>query len=226
MANSAAITICRNFTRPAGEIVRQLSVPTGYITDLQGRRGALDFGIKPMFDFPAFAGPAVTVKTVPDDNLAVFASMGVLQAGDVLVVAVDNWTGSAVMGDLIAGMFKNIGVVGVVTDGVVRDVTGLRQVGLPVCARGLTANSSQKNGPGSVGSEISIGGVIIRPGDIIVGDRDGAAVLPRQKIEPALKDIQALRERERKMEARIAEGMTMPEWVKEFLAGDGVQHIE
>ncbi len=226
MASSAAITIFRNFTRPAGEIVKQFLVPTGCITDLQGRRGALDYGIKPMFDFPAFAGPAVTVKTVPDDNLAVFASMDVLQAGDVLVIAVDNWTGSAVMGDLIAGMFKNIGVVGVVTDGVVRDVTGLSQVGLPVCARGLTANSSQKNGPGSVGSEISIGGVIIRSGDIIVGDRDGAVVLPQHKIDTALKALPALRERERKMEAHIDERMTMPEWVKQFLAGDGVQYID
>ncbi len=53
----------RNFTRPVGDIVKQFLVPTGYITDLQGRRGALDYDIKPMFDFPAFVGPAATVKT-------------------------------------------------------------------------------------------------------------------------------------------------------------------
>jgi 4-hydroxy-4-methyl-2-oxoglutarate aldolase len=97
---------------------------------------------------------------------------------------IDNWTGSAVCGDLIAGMFKNIGVVGVITDGAVRDVAGISQVGLPVYARGLTSNSSQKNGPGTVGAEISLGGVIIRSGDLIVGDRDGVAVLPQEKIPP------------------------------------------
>jgi regulator of RNase E activity RraA len=63
MPNDAAISISRNFTRPAGDTVKQFLVPTGYITDLQGRRGALAHGIKPMFDFPAFVGPAVTVKT-------------------------------------------------------------------------------------------------------------------------------------------------------------------
>lgn len=226
MANSASVSICRNFTRPTPEIIRQFLVPTGYITDIQGRRGALDCSIKPMFEFPAFAGSAVTVKTVPDDNLTVFAALEVMQPGDVLVIAIDGWTGSAVFGDLIAGMFKNIGIAAVVTDGAVRDVTGLEQVGLPVYARGLTANSSQKNGPGTVGLEISIGGVIIRPGDIVVGDRDGVSVVPQEILPDAIEKMKAVRERERKMEAGIAKGMAMPDWVKQFLASDRVQYID
>jgi 4-hydroxy-4-methyl-2-oxoglutarate aldolase len=151
--------------------------------------------------------------------------MSVVQTGDVLVIATDNWTGSAVLGDLVAAMFNNIGIAGVVTDGAVRDLTGISQVGLPVYARGLTANSSQKNGPGTIGGPISIGGVIVRSGDIIVGDRDGIAVLSQEKIPDALEGIKAVRERERSIEERIAAGMTMPDWVKEFLAGDGVKVI-
>jgi len=225
MTKSTAVTIHKNISRTDAAIVKELEVPTGYIADVQGRRGALDSGIKPLFEFPAFAGPAVTVNTVPDDNLAVFAAMGVVRAGDVLVIATDNWTGSAVLGDLVAAMFNNIGLAGVITDGAVRDVTGIRQVGLPVYARGLTANSSQKNGPGTIGAEISIGSVIIRCGDVMVGDRDGVAVLPQEKIPRALEEIQALRERERNLEERIAAGMTMPDWVKAFLAGDRVKYI-
>ena len=122
-------------------------------------------------------------------------------------------------------MFKNSGIVGVVTDGAVRDLAGISQVGIPVYARGLTAYSSQKNGPGTVGADICIGGVIIRSGDIIVGDRDGVAVLPQEKIPEALEGLQAVRARERDMEERIAAGMTMPDWVKEFLAGDRVRYI-
>ncbi|MGB5747428.1 MAG: hypothetical protein WBM69_10620 [Desulfobacterales bacterium] len=226
MTTNPAVTIHKNITRPTADIVKHFEVPTGYIADVQGRRGALDCGIKPLFEFPAFAGPAVTVKTVPDDNLAVFAAMGVVRAGDVLVVAADNWTGSALLGDLVAAMFNNIGLAGVVTDGAVRDLTGIRKVGLPVYARGLTANSSQKNGPGTIGAEISIGGVIIRSGDVMVGDRDGVAVLPQDKIPKALEGIQALRDRERNLEERIAAGMTMPDWVKSILAGDRVKYIE
>ena len=90
----------------------------------------------------------------------------------------------------------------------------------------MTANSSQKNGPGTIGAEISIGGVIVRSGDIIVGDSDGIAVLSRENISDALDGIKAVRERERAIEERIAAGMTMPDWVKEFLAGDRVKIIE
>jgi len=226
MTQNPAVTIHKNIARPAADIIKKFVVPTGYIADVQGRRGALDCGIKPLFDFPAFAGPAVTVKTVPDDNLAVFAAMSVVQTGDVLVVATDNWTGSAVMGDLVVTMFKNSGIAGVVIDGAVRDLDGISQVGLPVYARGLTANSSQKNGPGTIGAEISIGGVIVHSGDIIVGDSDGIAVLSRENISDALEGIKAVRERERAIEERIAAGMTMPDWVKEFLAGDRVKIIE
>jgi 4-hydroxy-4-methyl-2-oxoglutarate aldolase len=226
MTKSTAVTIHKNITRPAPAIVKEFEVPTGYIVDVQGRRGALDSGIKPLFEFPTFAGPAVTVKTVPDDNLAVFAAMGVAQAGDVLVIATDNWTGSAVLGDLVAAMFKNIGLAGVVTDGAARDVTGISQVGLPVYARGLTANSSQKHGPGTIGGEISIGSVIIRSGDLMVGDRDGVAVCPQGKIPEVLEGMRAVRDRECNIEERIAAGMTMPDWVKAFLTGDRVKYIE
>jgi 4-hydroxy-4-methyl-2-oxoglutarate aldolase len=84
----------------------------------------------------------------------------------------------------------------------------------------------EKNGPGTVGAEISIGGGIIRSGDLIVADRDGVTVLPQGKIPAALEGLKAVRARERKIEDRIAAGMTMPDWVEEFLAGDRVAYIE
>ena len=227
MPNEKIITINRKFSRPSAELLKPFSeVPTGYVVDVQDRRGALDCSIKPMFDFPSFAGPAVTVQTVPDDNLAPYLAMDVLQAGDVLVITNGGWTGSSVVGDLIVEMIKNIGVAAIVTDGAVRDVAGLKQVGLPVYARGLTANSPQKNGPGSVGLEISIGGAVVRSGDLIVGDQDGVVVLPQDKIPPALEGLQAVREKERKIEALIAQGLKKPDWVKAFLASERVQYID
>ena len=105
-------------------------------------------------------------------------------------------------------------------------LNGLKQVGVPVFARGLTANSPQKNGPGTVGLEISIGGAVIRSGDLIVGDRDGVVVLPQDRIPRALEGLQAVREKERKIEALIAEGLQKPDWVKEYLAGERVQYID
>lgn len=225
--NDAVLTIRKNFARPAAEVVEQfVGIPTGYVADVQGRRGALDCGIKPMFDLPPFAGPAVTVKTVPDDNLAPYAALDVLKAGDVVVITTSDWTGSPVVGDLLAAMFRNIGVIGIVTDGAVRDLAGLSEVGIPVYARGVTANAPQKNGPGSVGLDISISGVVIRSGDLIVGDRDGIVVLPQDKIPQALDGINAIKEKENKIESQIAEGMTMPDWLKEMLAGNRAQYTQ
>ena len=84
MPNETIITINRKFSRPSAELLKPFSeVPTGYVVDVQNRRGALDCSIKPMFDFPSIAGPAVTVQTVPDDNLAPYLAMDVLKAGDV-----------------------------------------------------------------------------------------------------------------------------------------------
>jgi 4-hydroxy-4-methyl-2-oxoglutarate aldolase len=227
MAAEAIITIRKGFERPSPDTVKQFQgVPTAYVVDIQNRRGAMDCGIKPMFDAPAFVGSAVTVQTVPDDNLTPYLALDVLHPGDVVIIRTGDWTGSAVIGDLIVGMFKNAGVVGVVTDGVVRDVGGLSDVGVPIYARGLTANSPQKNGPGTIGLDITLGGVIVRSGDLVLGDRDGIVVLPQEKIPEAVDKINAVREKEKKIEKSIAEGLTTPDWVKEYLTGDRVQFID
>ncbi len=226
MAGETVLTIRRDFKRADPALVKALSGhPSGYFADIQGRRGALDFGIRPMFEFAPFIGSAVTVKSVPDDNLACWAALDVLQPGDVLLISCGGWTGSAIIGDLIVGMFKNAGAIAAITDGMVRDVTGLEEVGIPVYARGLTPNSPQKNGPGAVGGEISIGGVTVRSGDIVMGDRDGIVVLPQNRFGSALADIKGVQAKEAKIEKAIAAGESMPGWVKEFLDGDSVKQV-
>lgn len=223
MAGQAAVTIHRNFKRVEPDLIRRLSgFPTGYFADIQGRRGGLDTGIKPLFRAAPVIGTAVTVKTVPDDNLAPYLALGILQPGDVLLISTGDWTGSAVIGDLIVGYFRNAGVVAVVTDGAVRDVEGLEKVGVPVYARGLTASSPQKNGPGEIGGEISIGGVLVRSGDLVVADRDGVVILPQDRLSDAVASVQDVKAKEAVIEKDIAAGTVQPEWIKDFLAGDGV----
>ena len=227
MADDAILTIRKNIQRPDPALIKQLSgFPTGYFVDIQGRRGALDCGIKPMFETQPVIGPAVTVKTAPDDNLAPYVSLAFLQPGDVLVISNGGWMGSSVIGDLIVGMFKNAGVAAVVTDSVVRDVTGLQEVGVPVYARGLSPNSPQKNGPGAIGFDVAIGGVHVRTGDLIVADRDGVVALPQERIAGAVAEVQAVREKEAKIEQSIADGVTAPDWVKDFLGSGKVAFID
>jgi len=227
MSGETALTICRNFTRADPALVMALGgYPSGYFADIQGRRGAMDCGIRPMFEAAPFVGSALTIKSVPDDNLACWAALDVIQPGDVLLISCGGWTGSAVIGDLTVGMYKNAGATAAVTDGMVRDVEGLEQIGLPIYARGLTPNSPQKNGPGEIGGEISIGGLTVRSGDIVMGDRDGIVILPQNSFASALADIKGVQAKEANIEEAIAAGETKPQWVKEFLTGDCVREIK
>ncbi|MBC8158555.1 MAG: RraA family protein [Alphaproteobacteria bacterium] len=227
MAEAPALTINRGFTRADPALISALSgYPSGYFADIQGRRGALDFGIRPMFEAAPFVGSALTIKSVPDDNLACWVALDVIQPGDVPLISCGGWTGSAVIGDLTVGMYRNAGATAAVTDGMVRDVEGLEQIGLPIYARGLTPNSPQKNGPGEIGGEISIGGLTVRSGDIVMGDRDGIVIVPQNLFASALSEIKSVQAKEAKIEEAIAAGKTKPEWVEEFLAGEGVREIK
>lgn len=227
MASEAVVTIRRNFKRPDPALIKALAGrPTGHFTDIQGRRGALSAAIRPLFPTEPIIGSALTVSADPGDNLAPFLAAGVLAPGDVLVIATGGWTGSAVLGDLMAGFFKNAGATAVVTDGMARDLKGLIGVGLPVYAQGLTPNAPQKTGPGEIGGEISIGGGVVRAGDIVVGDADGIVILSQAHFADALAAVEAIKAKEAGVEREIAAGVAQPQWLREYLASDRVAYLD
>ena len=108
-------------------------------------------------------GVAVTCNCGPADNLALFAALETAGPGDILVAATDACMSTSVTGDLLLGMARNRGVTALVTDGVVRDLVGILGVGLPVYCAGLSPNSPARNGPGSVGLPVVLGGVQFHP---------------------------------------------------------------
>ncbi|HET6521469.1 MAG TPA: hypothetical protein VFG47_16865 [Geminicoccaceae bacterium] len=227
MADDAILTIRKGFPRPATDIVAAFrGALSGHVVDAQGRRGAIDHTIRPLVIGGPFAGTALTVLSAPRDNLAPYAALQVARPGDVLVIATGDYQGAAVVGDLLVGMAKNCGVIAVVTDGVVRDIAGLEEVGLPIFARGLTPNSPQKHGPGFIGFEVSLGGEVIRSGDVVVGDRDGLVVVPREQARATLAGLEAVRAKERQMEAAVRDGAKAPSWLAGVLAGPGVSFVD
>ena len=137
------ITLRRKVPRPTGAQLAELNgTPTGFIIDALGGRGAVAPDIKPVITEQAsFCGVAVTCHVAPADNLAVFAALPLLQAGDVIVAAADGYRETAVVGDLVLGMARNLGAVAFVTDGCVRDIPGIREVGLPCFSAGVTPAS-------------------------------------------------------------------------------------
>ena len=206
----AARTILR---ADPGEIDTFRDAPVGNIVDALGRTAAMSADIKPVTRAHGFIGPVLTVDAGPRDNLAPWAALRLARPGDVMVIATGGHRDHSVSGDLLVGMAKNAGVVAVVTDGMVRDRSGLDAAGIPVFAAGLHPNSPQKNGPGSVGLPITCGGLAIEPGDIVAGDEDGVVIIPSARIVEAREALLVVRDKEAKTEAVVAAGATAPDWV-------------
>ena len=226
MADTPMLRI-RAFERPDQDLMdRFRGVPTGFLVDALGRSGGLDYRIRPMWNSKPFVGSALTVSTTARDNLAPYAALKSARPGDVLVVETGEFDRASVMGDLIIGMARNCGVVAVVTDGLVRDVEGIEAVGIPVYARGTSPNSPFKNGPGTVGLPVSLGGVVIEAGDLVLGDRNGVVVAPRARLKEALAALQAVTAKEADMDRAVQGGLRLPAWLDQALADKGVEYID
>ncbi len=213
--------------RPSPQLVAPFKeFATCNVCDVLGRFGAMHYTIKPLVPGWKVAGPAITVRTRPCDNLLIYKALELAQPGDVLVISNYEYETNATWGDLTSMMAKARGLAGMVTDGLARDIAGLREVDLPVFARGLTPNSPMKDGPGEINVPISCGGVIVNPGDIIVGDEDGVVVVPRADAELVIQRTRAIMAKEEKTVRDIQSGKVIPEWVNKALAEKGAQIVE
>lgn len=194
--------------------------------------GCLPPSMEPLNRGVKMIGTALTVKTQPGDNRPIhLAIYGAKRAGYVLVIDGCGHDGCAYMGDLMMGACKALGFAGVVIDGRVRDWDGLMQLDYPVYARGLSPLAPTKKLDGAVNIPISLGGVTIRPGDLIMGDCDGVCVIPREHIEQVLDGAEKRRDYEKAREQAIAQYVTAkekgealpditPAWVKDILEND------
>jgi len=209
--NPPPLTIHRGWKRPDPALVARFrGAQTSHLADAMEGRGMLDARIKPLDRSRAsFAAAAVTAYAYPADTLAVFGALHEAQAGDAIIVACDGFLAAALVGDIMTGMMHNKGVVGFVTDGVVRDSAGILAIGMPVFSAGVNSNSGAMAGPGTVGVPITLGGMHVRPGDILVGDADGVVVVPAERAEQVLATLERVRAAEAVTEARVREGLTM-----------------
>ncbi|CAH0203907.1 RraA family protein [Roseomonas sp. CECT 9278] len=208
--NPPMLTIHRGHARPDPALVEAFrGAQTSHLADAMDGRGALDYRIKPMDpDNAVFVGPALTALSYPADVVGVFGALAEAQPGDVIVVANDGYTGTAVVGDLVAGMMKNKGVAAFVTDGLARDRAGIVAAGMPLFAAGIMPASPASNGPGVVGAPVTLGGQHVRPGDIIVGDADGVVVVPLDRARQVLDRLNAVRAAEVMAIAAVEAGAT------------------
>jgi RraA family protein len=188
MSQAAALPdVIRDIERIDAAVVDQAGTfPASILADVAGRRGALSGRIAALDPGMKFAGPAVTVEVRPGDNLMIHAALALVQPGDVIVIDGKGDLTSALMGEIMCQQAVALGVAGVVIDGAVRDSEAIRALGFPMYAAGLNPNGPTKSVPGRVNHPISIGGVSVRPGDLVVGDADGVTVIEREKAASLL----------------------------------------
>jgi 4-hydroxy-4-methyl-2-oxoglutarate aldolase len=221
------LKIRRTFPRPTKEQLAALAdVPTGYVVDAMGGGGGLDYRIRPLEESSrVMIGTAVTCNAGPADNLALFGAVHAACKGDILVAATNGHSATAITGDLLLGMAKNRGVAGFVTDGLIRDLVGIIKTGLPVYCAGICTNSPARNGPGTVGLPIVVGGVHVEPGDIVIGDRDGVVVIPLAQANTVIANVQHVRAAEAELEAKVRGGLEIPDFIEVIFASGRVEEI-
>lgn len=157
------------------------------IGDAMARHGLVDPRIKPVASGMKVVGPAVTVLTRPGDTLYVAHAADVAQPGDVIVIDAGGFDDLSIIGDRIAYYMSEIrGLAGVVVNGAIRDVAGIRNLGFPTFCNGITARLHGSQGPGAINVPIVCGGVLVNPGDIVVGDDDGVVIIPREDAQRTL----------------------------------------
>jgi 4-hydroxy-4-methyl-2-oxoglutarate aldolase len=222
------LVVKRAFERVPEALIGALrGAQTGHVVDAMDGRGALDCALKPVDPTNAsFAGSALTVEAGPSDNLAIIAALTVAKKGDVLVIACDGFQATAVVGDNVCTMARNAGVVAIVVDGMARDSAGIIEAGLPVFARGVTPNSCVKTGPGRIGLPIVAGGVAVASGDAVMGDRDGAVVVPRALVGDVAARLDHIRRIEGELQAKLRAGLVVPSRITELMASPQVRYVD
>lgn len=221
------LRIRKNFPRPsAAQVDAFRGKQTGHVVDALGGSGGLDPRIKPIGGVKPFCGVAVTCNDGPADNLATFASLTVVEPGDVVISTANGFTNIAVIGDLLLGMMKNSGVVAFVTDGAVRDIMGIRAVGLPCYAAAVTPNSPARHGPGTIGFPIVCGDAAIGSGDIVIGDEDGVVVVPYARIEETIERLSAVLAAEADLDAKVKAGMKIPDFFQKMIDSGRFKYVD
>lgn len=176
-------------------------LPTTCISDALNGMNNLDPSIKPLQDSYKVAGRAFTVKIPAGDNTMVLKAIKEASPGDVLVVDAKGESYRAVAGDFVVSLAQKLGIAGIIVDGVIRDLIGVRSLNFPVFSKGTTVAASFKNGAGEINVPISCGGISITPGDIIVGDADGVVVIPQADAEKVLEKALAKLKKDEQREA-------------------------
>lgn len=203
------MVIVKDFERPDPETIDALSTSDAAIVhEALEERTVMDPEVGPINRNVTVCGPACTVRVPPGDNAMVHLASDLAESGDVLVVATESRR-AAVWGELLTHNARRQGLGGLITDGNVRDTTHLSRSDFPVFAAAVSQAGAVKETPGSVNVPVSVGGVTVRPGDVVVGDADGVTVVPRETADATAEAVAEIADHEADLREQIDDGQTL-----------------
>ena len=165
------------------DVERFRGLPVAVVSDVMDRLVAGSAQLRPMHREGLLIGPVITVRTRPGDNLVVHKALDMAVPGDVVVVDAGGDLTNAIIVELMVAHAKKKGIAGIVINGAVRDLYAISQGDFPIFAAGVTHRGPYKDGPGEVNAAISIGGMVVRPGDLVIGDLDGVIAVPVEDLD-------------------------------------------
>jgi RraA family protein len=207
-------------------VARFRSLPVANVSDSMSRVTAGGSRLRPMHGGGMMAGPALTVKGRPGDNLMLHKALDMAAPGDVVVLDAGGDLTNALTGEMMIAHAEQRGLAGVVINGAIRDAAAIRAGTFPVFAAGVTHRGPYKDGPGEINVPIAIDGMVIRPGDLVVGDDDGFLCVPLDEAEAIYKAARAKQDAEEKQLANIRSGRNDRSWVDVELRKRGCEIIE
>ncbi|MCJ8139871.1 RraA family protein [Falsirhodobacter halotolerans] len=198
------------------------ALPVANVSDCMARMFAGGPTLRPIHDVTGVvAGPALTVRARPGDNLMLHHALDICEPGDFIVVDAGGDLTTAIMGEIMAAIALKRGVAGIAILGAIRDADEIRSMGLPLYASGVTHRGPYKNGPGEINTPIALGGNVIEPGDLVLADGDGLLSVPFDSADRILTAAKAKYAAEQEEIAAIAAGTNDRSWVMAALRDGG-----
>jgi RraA family protein len=204
-------------------VERYRAVPVANISDSMNRMTAGGAQLRAMHRSGVLVGPAITVKARPGDNLMLHYALDIAQPGDVIVVDAGGDLSNALIGEMMVAYAIKKGVAGIVINGAIRDAASIGAGDFPLFAAGVTHRGPYKDGPGEINLPIAIGGMVIEPGDLVIGDDDGLLCVPFDQVAEVYDRAYAKHAAEQKQLEQIAQGENDRTWVLKSLTQKGCE---
>lgn len=181
-------------------------LPTGNVADANGKTGNMDAGIKPIDRKMKVVGPAFTVKCFPRDNLILHQAIYDAPRGSVIVIDSGGFVDAGSMGEIMTIACMERGIAGVILDGACRDANEISELGFPFFCRGFNPGGTAKDSWGSLNVTVQCGGVVVHPGDYVIGDADGVVVVAQAEARRVLEKAKAIAQREVEVKELLRQG--------------------